>query len=194
MREDNIKTINDFVANHSELDDIHGFIHSKRVFRLCMEIGTRLNADLDVLIIASLMHDIGRRYEDIESESHAEISADMALDFLKCNDFNLSKSEIDNIINCIRAHSYSNKIKPMSREAMILSDADKIDALGAIGLYRTIGYTIKMHGGLDKVIEHLEKKIMHLKDQLFLEESKKIAEKREKIIIDFYHELKEEIK
>jgi uncharacterized protein len=77
-------------------------------------------------------------------------------------------------------------------EAKILSDVDKLDALGAIGLYRVIGFAIKNNRGIEQVIEHLENKILKLRDQLYLEESQKIADKRVKIIIDFYVKLKQE--
>jgi uncharacterized protein len=77
-------------------------------------------------------------------------------------------------------------------EAKILSDADKLDALGAIGLYRTIGFTLERNGNLDDVIEHLENKILKLKDMLFLDDSKKIAKSREFILHDFYTKIKDE--
>jgi len=67
-----------------------------------------------------------------------------------------------------------------------------LDALGAIGLYRTIGFTILRNGGLDDVIEHLENKILKLKNRLYLDISKEIAKSREKLIIKFYNEIKEE--
>ncbi|NVM36351.1 MAG: phosphohydrolase, partial [Candidatus Lokiarchaeota archaeon] len=75
----------------------------------------------------------------------------------------------------------------------LLSDADKLDALGAIGLYRTIGFTVRNQGNIGDVIKHLEEKIIKLKDRLFLDISKRIAEKRQKIILDFYKEIKDEI-
>ncbi|GAH41189.1 unnamed protein product, partial [marine sediment metagenome] len=77
-------------------------------------------------------------------------------------------------------------------EAKILSDADKLDALGAIGLYRTIIFTLRNKGGIEQVINHLENKILKLKDGLYLEVSKQIAEERSKIIIDFYNKIREE--
>ena len=99
---------------------------------------------------------------------------------------------ISNIIHCIRTHSFSNNANPQTLEATILSDADKLDALGAIGLYRTIGFTIKNQGGVEQVIGHLENKIMKLKDQMYLDVSKQIAVERHQIILDFYNKLKVE--
>ncbi|MEJ2278961.1 MAG: hypothetical protein P8Y70_14615 [Candidatus Lokiarchaeota archaeon] len=85
------------------------------------------------------------------------------------------------------------KIEPISIEAKILSDADKLDALGAIGLYRTIGFTIKKGGFLKDVINHIKEKILKLKDKLYLEISQDIANDRESIIKEFYDKVIDEI-
>jgi uncharacterized protein len=100
---------------------------------------------------------------------------------------------LSSIIHCIQAHSFSNNIIPQTIDAKILSDADKLDALGAIGLYRTIGFTIRNKGSLEDVIKHLEKKILKLKDQLYLKISKELASERKLIIDHFYKQIKEEI-
>ena len=108
------------------------------------------------------------------------------------NKFKIYKEDLDNIIHCIRSHSFSNNLKHSTLEAKILFDADKLDAIGAIGLYRTIGFTIKNGGGIEQVIKHLESKILKLKDLVYLDNSKQIAEKRHEIIIDFYNKIKGE--
>ncbi|MFX1379226.1 MAG: HD domain-containing protein [Promethearchaeota archaeon] len=185
-----LSLIRDFAFNNSEKDDIHGFSHVERVYNLCLKLGKFLRADLRILQIASLLHDIGRIHEiDINKKNHAELSAEIALEFLQSKGFSISYEEQNNIIHCIRSHSFSNNSNPQTLEAKILSDADKLDALGAIGLYRTIGFTIKKKGGLDQVIEHLENKILNLKDQLYLDISKEMAKERESIIRDFYKEI-----
>lgn len=189
-----ISIVMKFAFDYSEKDDIHGFSHVERVFNLCLQLGKELNANLLVLKIAALLHDIGRskKNESSLNKNHAELSAEKASKFLVSDDFNLSQKDFENIIHSIKAHSFSNVIAPKTLEAKILSDADKLDALGAIGLYRTIGFTIKNQGGIDQVIEHLENKIMRLKDQLYLELSENIAEERQRIILDFYNEIKTE--
>ena len=125
-------------------------------------------------------------------KNHAELSAELSLDFINSQGFQISQDVLDNIIHCIRAHSFSNKTIPKTLEAKILSDVDKLDALGAIGIYRVIGFTIKKQGGVKQVIEHMENKIMKLRDQLYLEESRKIADERKKIIENYYNQLKKE--
>ena len=189
-----LSIVKKFAIEKTAKDDIHGFSHIKRVLNLCLDIGKKLGANLFILEIAVLLHDIGRENEenDIYNRNHAELSAEMSLDFIKSQGFQISQEEIDNIIHCIRAHSFSNKTIPRTLEAKILSDADKIDALGAIGLYRIIGFTIKKQGGIKQVIEHLENKILKLRDQLYLDESRNIADERKKIIVSFYNNIKQE--
>ena len=186
--------IRDFAMNNSELDDIHGFPHVERIYKLCLKLANNLKANIKVLKIAALLHDIGRikKNHDKSKRNHAEISVDLANSYLNSQNFNISEDELENILHCIKSHSYSNNITPRTIEAKILSDADKLDAIGAIGLYRTIGYTVKNEGNIFDVIHHLEDKIVRLKDQLFLDISKKLAEERQKIILDFYKEIKNE--
>jgi len=192
-RNDILSKVRIFAYNNSEKNDIHGFKHVERVLKLSSEIGAVLKANLPVIKIAALLHDVGRslKKED-EVKNHAEISAELAENFITKNNFNIAIEDVENILHCIRAHSFSNDLEPITLEAKILSDADKLDALGAIGLYRTIGFTVSRNRGLDDVIEHLENKILKLKNRLYLDISKEIAKSREKLIIKFYNEIKEE--
>ena len=188
-----LSKVRTFAYNNSEKNDIHGFQHVERVLKLSSEIGVVLNANLPVIKIAALLHDVGRYLKkDDEVKNHAEISAEIAENFIIKNNLAIAIGDVDNILHCIRAHSFSNNLKPKTLEAKILSDADKLDALGAIGLYRTIGFTILRNGGLDDVIEHLENKILKLKNRLYLDISKEIAKSREKLIIKFYNEIEEQ--
>ena len=194
LEKDLLSRVRKFALENSEKDDIHGFSHTERVYELCLEIGKNLGANLFILKISALLHDIGRKREmKADSENnHAEISTQIALDFLNAEKFEIPEKTVKDIIHCIRAHSFSHNIFPETLEAKILSDVDKLDALGAIGLYRTIGFTIKKQGGIEQVIEHLENKILKLRDQLYLEESRNIADERKRIIENFYNKLKEE--
>ncbi|TFG30512.1 MAG: HD domain-containing protein [Promethearchaeota archaeon] len=186
--------IRHFALENSENNDIHGFSHVERVYNTCVKIGQKLNANMKVLKIAALLHDIGRIDEKADNlkRNHAEISAIKAKEHLTINNYNLSEKELDDIIHSIKVHSFSNSISPLTLEAKILSDADKLDAIGAIGIYRTIGFTLQNHGGMDQIIEHLENKILKLKDQMNLDYSKKLAKNRHKIVLNFYKKLKKE--
>lgn len=195
MSDDNlILIVKKFAVENSEKNDIHGYAHVERVYNTCIKIGKELNANLKVLKIAALLHDVGRIHEKTDKlkRNHAEISAEMSKEFLTSNKLSFVQNEFDNIIHSIRAHSFSNKIVANTLEAKILSDADKMDALGAIGIFRTIGFTLENKGGIDQIIEHLENKILRLKEQMFLDYSKMVAEIRHKTVLDFYTKLKKE--
>ena len=191
-----IEEVKNIVFKHIPPDDIHGYGHTERVYQMCIDFGHKMGANLFVLKIAVFLHDIGRYSSDLshKNKNHAEVSAEIASNYLKTVDFKFSKVDFENIIHCIEAHSFSNQILPKTLEAQILSDSDKLDALGAIGLYRTIGYTTKMKGGLKDVLEHLESKIFKLKSQLILEITKKYAQDRLAILNQFYVDVKKELK
>ncbi|MFX1498233.1 MAG: HD domain-containing protein [Promethearchaeota archaeon] len=190
-----LNIVREYARKTYNSSDIHGYPHIERVYNLCLQIAKDLNVNIETLKIAALLHDIGRfkQLDNNSKRNHAEVSAYIAEKFLNSKNFKVYKFDIKNILYCIRTHSFSNDILPITLEAKILSDADKLDAIGAIGLYRTIGYTIQKLGNLNNVINHLENKILKIKDLLFLDISKKIAEDRHKIVIDFYEEIKEEI-
>ena len=191
IKKELIKQVRNYSFENSEKDDIHGFLHIERVRNLCLQLGKEMNANLLLLEIAALLHDIGRKSKNKEI-NHANISADITKNYLSSINYNFSKGEIDQIIHCIKSHSFSNKIIPQTLEAKILSDADKLDAMGAIGLYRTIAFTAKNHNGIDTVIKHMEDKILDLKRDLNLNESKILAEERQQILMDFYKKIQNE--
>jgi len=76
-----LSKVRTFAYNNSEKNDIHGFTHVERVLKLSFEIGIVLNANLPVIKIAALLHDVGRCLKrDDEVRNHAEISAEIAED------------------------------------------------------------------------------------------------------------------
>ena len=81
-----------FAEENSEKDDIHGFSHVERVNNSC---GSKLKANLRVLKIAALLHDTGRIKEDTDPQkrNHADISAEMAQEFLNSKIYNLPQNK-----------------------------------------------------------------------------------------------------
>jgi len=79
--------IREFASNNSEKNDIHGFSHVERVYDMCVEIGKKLEANMVVLKLSALLHDVGRIKEMMgeNGKNHAEISAEMAVDLLNVN-------------------------------------------------------------------------------------------------------------
>lgn len=196
------KTYN-FAEKYYAKDDIHGFPHVLRVLKIAERLANEENADLFVVKMATLLHDIGRMSTDVDYDkrifmnlnqdsNHAELSSEIAQVYIVGN-FDLDMDVVDNITHSIRAHSFSNEVEPKTLEAKILSDADKIDGLGAIGLYRTIGFQVKYGSGIDGVIKHLRDKILKLEQQVYLRSARIIAKEKTKIINDFYSTIEDEI-
>lgn len=114
----------------------HDWDHTLRVVRLCERIGAGEGADMQVLKIAAYLHDIGRCEQDSSNGTicHARLGAQMARPIIK--DLELTDKEKNNIIHCIRSHRFRGGEKPDTLEARVLFDADKIDAIGAVGVAR----------------------------------------------------------
>jgi len=172
----------------------HGFDHVERVYNMAVRIAKEEKADIDVVGIAALLHDIARHMEDTGGKDvcHAEEGANMAPKILK--KYNLPKEKINNIIHCIRVHRYSLGLKPETKEAEIIQDADRLDSLGAICIARVFGYSgeknrpfhvpksrpkKKYAGPSETSINHFFEKILNIKPENFNTKlARQIAKKR----------------
>ena len=95
--------------------------------------------DMDVLVAACLLHDIGRPDQIADpSLCHAQVGAERAYAFLRERGWTADRAE--HVRRCIRTHRFRKGDVPQSLEARILYDADKLDVTGAIGLARTLAY------------------------------------------------------
>ena len=114
----------------------HAWDHTLRVAGLCEKIGRAENADMDVLRVAALLHDIGRSRQDATNGRvcHALRGEQMAADMI--GDLPLTDGQKQNILHCIRSHRFRGDQPPRTLEAAVLFDADKIDAIGAVGVAR----------------------------------------------------------
>lgn len=185
-----IKKAEDLAKNFFEREGTHGFSHVKRVFNLCLHIGEAEGADLEVLALAALLHDVARPLEDKGIvEDHAKESAKIARRFLT----SLKYSKVDEVVHAIEAHRFSRPPEPKTLEAKILSDADKLDAIGAIGVARVFMYSGEHGRDIEASIKHFEEKILKLKDLMYTKTAKKLAEGRHKFVEEFIGRLLKEI-
>jgi len=127
-------SVEEAAGYYSENDTAHGFDHVVRVWRLAMRIGKEEGADLEVLQAAALLHDVGRPAEQATGACHAEVSAAMAREILGAR--GIPAARIDAVADAIARHRYRGDLPPESLEARVLFDADKLDAIGAIGVAR----------------------------------------------------------
>lgn len=198
----------------------HNLDHVMRVYNLCMVLaGYEVDVDLEVLIPAALLHDIAR-VEEIEDKTgktdHAVLGSEMAGGILK--NLNYDNEKIEKIKHCILAHRYRTGNEPSSIEAKILFDADKIDAIGAVGIARTfmlsgqcgqrlsLGNSIEEYlavnttenGRIKDLSKHsalieYEVKLKKIPDKLYTNKAKEIGNERIRVMDEFFTKLKLEL-
>lgn len=164
----------------------HGLEHTLRVYHACKEMGVLTGADLSVLLPAALLHDIVRDEVD-----HSHASSLKASEIL--GSLGYPREKIEAIAKVISSHSFSGGRKPCSLEAEILSDADKLDAIGAIGVYRAAMYSFEKCRSIKDFVAHFYEKLLMLKDELNTEEAIRLAMSRHKFMLDFLDQLKREL-
>lgn len=180
---------------------------------LALKIGRKEKADLGILEIAALLHDICKS-DELRCKGnfcHAEKGAELAKEILK--KYGVDEDTIRRVAHCIVAHRYRNNHKPETIEAKVLSDADKLDAIGAVGIARDfvaagfIGTPVLYTGteknlaksnekhsysDADTAILEYEVKLKHLKNIMFTREGRRIGRDRHKFMEKFFERFWEE--
>lgn len=117
-------------------DPAHDWSHSQRVLRVALEIAATERCDVQVVAAASLLHDVVQYGKDSTTSVQAgRASALLAVDILV--DAEAPLTLVPAVSEAIASHSFSLGVAPPSVEAAVLQDADRLDALGAVGLART---------------------------------------------------------
>ncbi len=168
----------------------HGLDHILRVTRLCERIGKEEQADMAVLIPAALFHDIARPNEKASGLSHEEEGARVAEAYLRSIGYDPQRIPL--IAAAIRTHRYRSPEKPETPEAKILSEADKLDAMGATGIARTFLRAGEHRGEIRDAREHIDEKLLKLKDLMYTAAAKRIAEERHSFLLFFARTLDDE--
>ncbi|KAF1073777.1 hypothetical protein MKMG_02076 [Methanogenium sp. MK-MG] len=168
----------------------HDLDHILRVTRLCEEIGRAEGADMRVLIPAALFHDIARPIEDETGIPHQEEGARIAEAYLRQAGYDAER--IPAIVHAIRTHRYSTGAEPETLEAKILSDADKLDAMGAVGIARTFLQAGEHGGGIGDAASHIHEKLLNLRGLMYTDGAGEIAEQRHALLQRFVESLEDE--
>ena len=187
----------------------HDWEHTLRVLRLCRRIGPVEGADMLVLESAALLHDIGRPLQDATNGSvcHAQQGAAMAgriIDVLP-----LTVARRDNIIHCVRSHRFRDRHSPESIEAKVLFDADKLDAIGAVGVARAYLFAGELGACLhnphlapeqaepysrnDTGHREFSVKLSKIKDRMLTAEGRRMAGERHAFMVAFFNRFLEEL-
>ncbi len=148
---------------------VHGLEHAMRVVKWALFLGRDVGADPEVLAVAALLHDIVR-----EGEDHALRSAEEARKILLSHGYD--EDFVERVYLAIRDHSYSSGRVPETLEGKVLSDADKLDALGLVGIARVFQYSGSSGRTIEESLLHIREKILNLPQEMYLERSRILAE------------------
>ncbi len=203
-----LDSIKNEVKEIMDNDSAHDFEHVMRVYKNAQKICTLEKANEKLILSAALLHDIvSYPKSDKRSKLSSIQSAKKSEQILKKYDF--SKEEISIISDAIRDHSFSQNTTPKTLEGKILQDADRLDALGAIGIARvfaTGGSLKRPFYNLDDpfcktrtpddktwTVDHFFQKLLKLGSLMNTKSGKVEAKKRTGILKEFLKHLKQEI-
>ena len=186
----------EFVRNTFD-DDYsgHDYFHTLRVYKMATRIAKQENANLITVQLAALLHDV----DDIKLSPETYVNKDRAVAFLRKH--GISETMIKTICNIIGEVSFrgTDSTTPETIESKCVQDADRLDAMGAIGIARAFAYggnhnriiydpeikpTVNMNADkyqnhISTTINHFYEKLFQLKDLMNTDTAKKIAEQRE---------------
>jgi len=203
-----IDSIKNEVEKIMDNDSAHDFEHIMRVYKNAQKLCKEEKGNQKLILCAALLHDIvSYPKSDKRSKLSSIHSAKKSEQILKKYDF--TTEEITIISNAIRDHSFSQNKVPTTLEGKILQDADRLDAIGAIGIARVFAtggslkrpfYNIddpfcKTRKPNDKIwtVDHFYQKLLNLESLMNTKSGKMEAKKRSKILKEFLKELKQEI-
>ena len=154
-----------------------------RVYRNAVAIAKEEAAcDMEIVSLAALLHDA-----DDHKLFHTENNAN-ARSFLKSQGISPEKTEL--ICQAINSVSFSRNRgkRPSTAEGKIVQDADRLDAIGAVGIARTFAFGGEHGRSLESSIQHFHEKLLLLKDEMNTEAARKIAEERHAFMLTFLEE------
>ena len=163
--------------------DGHGADHTMRVYHNALSLLEAYpEADRFVSLLAALLHDADdHKLFNTENNENART-------FLEKE--GLEAETIEQICTIINAVSFSKNRgkRPETLEGKIVQDADRLDAIGAIGIARTFAYGGKVGRPLSDSIEHFYDKLLLLKDEMNTDAAKDIAQTRHEYMTKFLEE------
>ena len=187
-------------------DSAHDSEHVYRVLYFAMDIARyEIAVDMDVLIAACLLHDIGRAAQYANPAlGHAQVGSEMAYEFLL--GIGWPELRAAQVCDCVASHRFRGKLQPESIEAKTLFDADKLDAAGTLGIARTLLYqgivsqplyTLDAQGeiesgtadSLPSFFREYKYKLETLYDRFYTQRARQLADEHRHAAAAFYENL-----
>jgi uncharacterized protein len=186
----------------------HDFLHVLRVAENARRIAAAEGADGEVAVAAALLHELFN-YPKNHPESHlsGEVCADRAAEVLRAEGWEAERS--DAVCYAIRVHSFSRGIYPETLAAKVMQDADRLDAIGAIGIARCFSTGAEMRRPFynpadpfcrertpqDKewTLDHFYRKLLKIPETLHTTTARKLAAERVAFLEQFLAQLGREL-
>jgi len=200
-------------ALYRDRDATHGFEHVLRVWRMALRIAREEGADLEIVGTAALLHDIGRAEEQATGRCHAQVGAERAREILAGQ----PAERVEAVALAIAQHRFRGADGPQSLEARVLYDADKLDAIGAIGVARAYAvageqgqrlwaevdptYAVRnpeagrndLGDGAHTPVHEYRFKLSKLAARMTTATGRRLAEERHRFMAAFYEQLAKEV-
>jgi len=164
----------------------HDYYHIERVVKMAKRIAQEENADLFLVELSAWLHDLG----DYKLHNGVDRAAELISGFLLLQ--GLGSETIKKVLEIVSQVSFSKGNAPTTLEAKIVQDADRLDALGAIGLARTFAYGGSKQREIynpespeETSIQHFYDKLLKLKGLMNTDAAKKLAEERHLFLEQF---------
>jgi uncharacterized protein len=197
-------------APSGDLDAAHDLHHLRRVWRSARHIAeAEGGVDLVVLLAAAYFHDLVNPPKDSPLRSQASaLSAREARPLLAQMGF--PRESLDAVAHAIEAHSFSAAVEPVTPEARVLQDADRLEALGAIGLARCyytggklgsslwhpedpVGQGDRVRDDARYATDHFQLKLLQLPEKMRTREGRRMAGRRARVLRLFLKQLELEL-
>lgn len=189
-------------------DPAHDILHVKRVVKLAREMGIYEQANLEVILPAAWLHDLVNLPKDHEDRKLASrMAASEAISYLSLLGY--PAKFFPEISHAIEAHSFSSGVVAETLEAKIVQDADRLDALGAIGIARLFAISAQLKTSFyhfldpwaegrqydDKhfAIDHIHLKLKTIAGTMHTTYAEVEAARRFKVIEEYLENLKREL-
>jgi uncharacterized protein len=196
------------LARIAGAEPAHDALHVERVMASARRIAAAEGADSDVCVTAALLHELFNYPKSHPDSSRSgDVCADHATALLREHGFDAAFTE--RVAYCIRVHSFSRGILPETREAKVLQDADRLDAIGAIGIARCFATSAEMKRPFyapedpfcrarspdDKQwgIDHFYKKLLRIGDGLHTATARAMAAERIAFMRAYLDQLEREV-
>lgn len=171
----------------------HDYFHVERVVNNAIKIAENENSDLFLVELSARLHDLG----DYKLNDGKDRSEELITEFLKAQ--NADSELISKVVEIVSQVSFSKGKKAVSIEAQIVQDADRLDAMGAIGIARCFAYGGKKEREIwnlenpeDTSLQHFYDKLLKLKELMNTQTGRKMAEERHRFLEEFLAEFHKE--